>query len=66
MHRNEFSCDNQPPSPPLTPCQTEREHNYSRRQPLTTGTKRQHQRKQQQQIKRKRRRILSSSSSDEI
>jgi len=63
MHRNEFSCDIQPPSPPLTPCQTEREHNYSRRQPLTTGTKRQNQRKQQ--IKRKRRRLLLSSSSDE-
>jgi hypothetical protein len=64
MHRNEFLYDIQPPSPPLTPCQTEREHNYSRRQPLTTRRKRQHQRKQQQ-IKRKRRRILSSSSSNE-
>jgi hypothetical protein len=59
MRRSEFSYDIQPPSPP---CQTEREHNYSRRQPVATGTKRQHQRKQPQ-IKRKRRRVLSSSSS---
>jgi hypothetical protein len=65
MRRSEFLYDNQPPSPPLTPCQSEREHNYSRRQPLNTGTKRQYSRKQQQQIKPKRRRILSSSSSDE-
>ncbi|CAF3684619.1 unnamed protein product [Adineta steineri] len=69
MRRNEFSYDNnQPPSPPLTPCSTEREHNYSRRQPLNTGTKRQHQRKQQlqQQTKRKRRRVLLSSSSSSL
>ncbi len=63
MRRSEFSYDIQPPSPPLTPCETEREHNYSRRQPLTTGRKRQHQRKQQ--IKRKRRRVLLSSSSSD-
>lgn len=63
IHRNEFSYDIQPPSPPLTPSQTELEHNYSRRQPLTTGKKRRHQRKQPQQ-QQKRRRILSSSSSD--
>jgi hypothetical protein len=65
MRRSEFSYDNQPPSPPLTPCQTEREHNYSRRQPLNTGRKRQYSRKQQQQVKSKRRRILSSSSSSD-
>ncbi|UJR31768.1 hypothetical protein I4U23_019246 [Adineta vaga] len=60
MHRSEFSFDIQPPpSPPLTPCEIDREHNYSRRQPLSTGTKR----KQQKQIKRKRRRLLLSSSS---
>jgi len=63
MRRSEFSCDNQRQSPSLTACETEREHNYSRRQPLTTGKKRQHKRKQQ--TKRKRRRLLSSSSSDE-
>ena len=63
MRRREFLVDNQTPSLPLTSCQTEHEHNYSRRQPLTSSTKRQHQRKQPN--KRKRRRIISSSS-DEI
>jgi hypothetical protein len=65
MRRSEFSYDIQPPSPPLTPCETEREHNYSRRQPLSTGTKRRHQRKQQQSKRKRRRIVLSSSSSDE-
>ncbi|CAF4426764.1 unnamed protein product, partial [Rotaria magnacalcarata] len=67
MRRSEFSYDGQPPSPPLTPSQTEREHNYSRRQPLATNRKRQHQRKQSKKVKRKRRCVvLSSSSSDEL
>ncbi|CAF1569933.1 unnamed protein product [Rotaria sp. Silwood1] len=69
MRRSEFSYDIQPPSPPLTPGQSQREHNYSRRQPLTTNRKRQRQRKQQKKTKRKRRCVVlssSSSSSDEF
>jgi hypothetical protein len=64
MRRSEFTYDIKPSSTSLTLSQTEREHNYSRRQPLTTGTKRRHQRKQQQR-KRKQRHVLLSSSSDE-
>ncbi|CAF3723893.1 unnamed protein product [Rotaria sp. Silwood1] len=69
MRRSEFSYDIQPPSPPLTPGQSQREHNYSRRQPSTTNRKRQRQRKQQKKTKRKRRCVVlssSSSSSDEF
>ncbi|CAF1325651.1 unnamed protein product [Rotaria sordida] len=69
MRRCEFSYDIQPPSPPLTPGQTQRDHNYSRRQPLTTSRKRQRQRKQPKKVKRKRRCVVlssSSSSSDEF
>lgn len=62
IRRSEFSYDGQS-SLKITPNQSQREHNYSRRQPLATGRKRQHQRKQKNQIKRKRQRVVVSSPS---
>lgn len=63
MRRNEFTYDvQQSSSSTLISCEREREHNYSRRQPLNSRRKRKQQ-QQQKVIKRKRRRILSSSSS---
>ena len=59
MGRSEFSYDVQPP---LVPGQTQHEHNYSRRQPITTQRKRSNQRKQRQKVKRKRRYTVLSSS----
>ncbi|CAF1597321.1 unnamed protein product [Adineta ricciae] len=56
MRRNEFLYSMQSGS---TVYKADREHNYSRRQPLTTGTKR----KQRKQKKCKRRRIILSPSS---
>lgn len=70
MRRSEFLCDVQPTSSLLKSNQTQREHNYSRRQPLATKRKRQHQRKQTKNVKRRRRCVLlsssSASSSDEL
>ncbi|CAF0895237.1 unnamed protein product [Rotaria sordida] len=67
LQRNEFSLDNQLPSPPPTPSANEYEFDSNRRSLLMTSTKRQSQ-QQKQPLKRKRRRRLllsSSSSSDE-
>ena len=52
LRRSEFTYDVQPS---LIPGQTQNEHNYSRRQPMTTRRKRSNRRRQRQKIKRKRR-----------
>ena len=63
MRRNEFTYNVQQSSSRIS-CQTEREHNYSRRQPLNSKSKRKPKQQSQKETKRKRRRrVLSSSSS---